>query len=82
MACVGSSVSLLCYEDIGGPWLVYLGPYPVVTGVQSIIFDMRDLVNKTQTKCGDKHKISTYNAVVKGRDWFDSEIADHRFVWT
>ena len=82
VVCVGSSVSLLCYGDFGGPWLVYLGPYSVATGVQSLIFDVRDLVNKTQTKCGDKHKVSTYNAVVKGRDWFDSEIADHRFVWT
>ena len=62
--------------------MVYLGPYPVVTGVQSIILDMRDLVNKTQTKCGDKHKVSAYSAMVKGRDWFDSESADHRFVWT
>ena len=61
--------------------MVYLGPYSVATGVQSLIFDVRDLVNKTQTKCGDKHKVSTYNAVVKGRDWFDSEIADHRFLW-
>ena len=61
--------------------MVYLGPYPEVTGVQSLIFDVRDLVNKTQTKCGDKHKVSAYNAVVKGGDWFDSVIANHIFVW-
>ena len=81
MVCVGSSVSLLCYGDFGGPWLVYLGPYPVVAGVRSIIFDERDPMNKTRTKCGDKHKVSAYNAVVKGRDRFDSAIANHRLVW-
>ena len=61
--------------------MVYLGPYPVVAGVRSIIFDVRDPMNKTRTKCGDKHRVSAYNAVVKGGDWFDSAMANRRFVW-